>query len=127
MCLGIGLQNIVLEGKAFVYRGGVLHSPDAWADNEPLSALMSVTGLSGWVGVDFLRSLEDGSITILEINPRPTTSLVGLLEVYEPGAIAQAWLSGVAGEPTEVPVPRCFHEVRFAADGTTLGGRGPES
>ena len=58
MCLGIGLQNMGLVGKSFVYRGGVLNSPDDKADKEPLSALMSVTGLGGWVGVDFLRSHE---------------------------------------------------------------------
>ena len=127
MCLGMGRQNMVLEDKAFEYRGGILHSPAASAGKEPLEALMSVRGLNGWVGVDFVRSFEDDSITILEINPRPTTSLVGILELYEPGAIARAWLSGVTGEPTEVPRPRREHEVRFAANGTILGGRGPES
>ncbi len=123
VCLGIGRQNMALEEKAFVYRGGVLHCSDALAGNEPLSALMSVSGLSGWVGVDFLGPHEDHSITILEINPRPTTSLVGILELYEPGAIARAWLSGVAGEMAVVAIPRRCHEVRFKEDGTILGGR----
>ena len=31
----------------------------------------------GWVGVDFLLA-EDGQLTVIEINPRLTTSFVGL-------------------------------------------------
>ena len=127
ICLGIGAQNMVLEAKRFVYDGGVVQSPGPLVAHETLAALMSVRGLSGWVGVDFLQSLEDDSITILEINPRPTTSLVGILELYEPGVIARAWLSGVAGETTEVPVPRRFHKVKFTADGTILSGLGHKS
>ncbi len=51
----------------------------------------SVPGLRGFVGVDFLEGPR-GEVTVLEINPRPTTSYVGVVQLLPPGTIAGAWL-----------------------------------
>ena len=37
----------------------------------------SIAGLRGFVGVDFIWDPERRHATLLEINPRPTTSIVG--------------------------------------------------
>ena len=60
---------------------------------------MSVTGLRGFVGVDFLWDEIEAKATVLEINPRPTTSYVGLTRLLPPGCLAQSWLAA-CGEPT---------------------------
>ncbi len=41
-------------------------------------AVDAITGLRGFVGVDFIWNADERHATILEINPRPTTSYVGL-------------------------------------------------
>ena len=54
-------------------------------------------GLQGFVGVDYLVG-DRGEVTILEINPRSTTSYVGLTRLYPPGLVAGAWLEST--DPT---------------------------
>ena len=49
-------------------------------------------GSRGFVGVDFIWDTERGHATILEINPRPTTSFVGLCRLLPAGLLARAWL-----------------------------------
>jgi hypothetical protein len=61
--------------------------------------------------------------TVLEINPRPTTSLVGLVHLLPPGALARAWLDLAAGAQPALEVhgmipPGTRGGVRFSADGT---------
>jgi hypothetical protein len=43
--------------------------------------------------VDFLRAEGCHAAVVLEINPRPTTSVVGLCRLLPPGRLARAWLS----------------------------------
>ena len=52
----------------------------------------SIPGLRGFVGVDFLWDEARRQATVLEINPRPTTSCVGLTRLLPPGQLADAWL-----------------------------------
>jgi hypothetical protein len=70
------------------------------------AALACVPGLAGFVGVDFLWEPERQSATVLEINPRVTTSHVGLAHLLPPGRLARAWLAacgaiGLADAPAE--------------------------
>jgi len=67
------------------------------------------------------QSLGRGRTLILEINPRPTTSFVGLARWLGPGAIAGAWLAAFEGRPCRLPSPRSS-PVTFDADGTIHAG-----
>ena len=70
--------------------------PDALPQVQP--AVDAVEGLRGFVGVDFIWDAAARHATILEINPRPTTSCVGLCRLLPPGRLARAWLD--ACEPS---------------------------
>jgi predicted ATP-grasp superfamily ATP-dependent carboligase len=96
--LATGRQHVILAEGRFIYRGGRLPVP-ILADDRPIRhAVESVPGLRGFVGVDFVRD-DRGRATVLEINPRPTTSIVGLLHVLPPGRLASAWLRAVGDDP----------------------------
>lgn len=47
---------------------------------ELLRAIERIKGLHGYVGIDFI--LKDGEICIIEINARPTSSIIGLNKVF---------------------------------------------
>jgi predicted ATP-grasp superfamily ATP-dependent carboligase len=93
--LGVGWQRMELRRGKFVYCGGRLPAPSAFADANLRRAVESIPGLRGFVGVDFVRDDATGETTVLEINPRPTTSYVGLAHLLRPGALAEAWLVAV--------------------------------
>jgi tyramine---L-glutamate ligase len=93
------------------------------AANVSVDGRVRSLGLRGFVGVDFL--LDDrGRVTVLEINPRPTTSYVGLARLFPPGTIAGAWLAAVEGPlegtvwPDRLRLPANTPAVYFDADGT---------
>jgi predicted ATP-grasp superfamily ATP-dependent carboligase len=90
--IGIGRQNVAIEDGKFRYLGGVLPAPCPRAEALLRRAIGSVPGLRGFVGVDFLWDLARSEAVVLEINPRPTTSIVGLTRLLPPGCLARAWL-----------------------------------
>ncbi|MFI5455241.1 MAG: ATP-grasp domain-containing protein [Isosphaerales bacterium] len=96
--IGMGIQRMAVRNGRFVYRGGILPKscPRALPQIEP--AVQAVTGLRGFAGVDFIWDAKGSHATILEINPRPTTSCVGLCRLVPPGHLARAWLD--ACEPS---------------------------
>ncbi len=82
---------MVQDGR-FGYRGGRLPSP-LRVDEAPLrAAVESIPGLRGYVGVNFIWDEGRRRTTVLEINPRPTTSIVGLTRILPPGRLASAWI-----------------------------------
>jgi tyramine---L-glutamate ligase len=90
--IAIGEQHITREGEQFAYRGGRLPAPIE-VDERPLTAAVeSVPGLCGFVGVDFVWNRTRRRTTVLEINPRPTTSIVGITRLLPPGHLAAAWI-----------------------------------
>ena len=129
--LSIGRQRIeVDESGRISYLGGVIEPGLGVPPDEVLDALDSVVdalpapSLLGFVGVDYLVD-ESGRSTVLEINPRPTTSFVGLTRVFPAGTIAGAWLAAVAGPLAETGWPNRLQAARessppvaFDADGT---------
>jgi predicted ATP-grasp superfamily ATP-dependent carboligase len=115
------LQFIDLE-RAFSYRGGCVLAPGAIADRISAlgsSVLPSLDGALGFVGIDLvLGNASDGSAdVVLEVNPRLTTSYVGLRAAFN-GNLGQALLDVAAG----IPVPLEFAHVplEFRADGAVL-------
>lgn len=113
------LQHLSDDGR-FHYLGGELPIPPELADRAVklgLRAIACVPGLKGYVGVDLvLGDAADGSQDYaIEINPRLTTSYVGLraLADFNP---AEAMLRVAEGEPA--PELRWKPgRVRFTPDG----------
>jgi predicted ATP-grasp superfamily ATP-dependent carboligase len=126
--IGIGTQNLVIRQGRIEYLGGEIPDIRAVDDTSLRSAIRAVPGLRGFVGVDFVLDERTGAVTVIEINPRPTTSCVGLSEVLPSGHLARAWLAACGGPFAHRP--DTFTEladelegrqaVAFAADGTIL-------
>lgn len=122
--LGVGRQRIEIDGESRIsYQGGTIPARLDECPADVLRAVASVAGLRGFVGVDFLLG-EDGQAIILEINPRPTTSYVGLARLFPPGTIAGAWLAAMDGPlsatdwPDRLRLPSNVSPITFDADGT---------
>jgi len=94
--IATGTQRMALRDGRFSYDGGTI--PVACPDALPVlhRAVEGLAGLRGFVGVDFLWDEDRREATVLEINPRATTSVVGLCRIASPGLLAQAWLAGFA-------------------------------
>jgi tyramine---L-glutamate ligase len=128
--IGTGRQRVEVREGQFAYRGGEMPDAGGLPDHSPRHAVESVPGLLGFVGVDFLLDEGSGRVTVLEINPRPTTSYVALSWHLTPGVLARAWLDHVAGYPGEggrdlAEIVQSHARVEFAADGTIdIGGSG---
>ncbi len=123
--IGIGRQKIKILGRQFSYQGGLLPVPCGRAEATLRRAAESVVGMRGFIGVDFLWEPNLGKATVLEINPRVTTSCVGLSRLLPAGHLAAAWLAacGVAGYESDLlenlaDLVRRQSPIRFDADGT---------
>jgi predicted ATP-grasp superfamily ATP-dependent carboligase len=90
--IAIGRQQMKLRDGRFEYHGGEIPVPCPGGAAQVRAALAAIEGLAGFVGVDFIWNVQSRRATILEINPRPTTSLVGLCRLLPPGLLARAWL-----------------------------------
>ncbi len=129
--IAMGRQRMAIVDGRFLYQGGELPTPLPEAKMLLIQALDAVRGLRGFVGVDFLWNQDREQATILEINPRPTTSYVGLARVLPPGYLAETWLEAMeesgdgslkidrfAGLIGDAPA------IAFAADGSIREQRG---
>jgi predicted ATP-grasp superfamily ATP-dependent carboligase len=116
-------QHLSGDGR-FRYLGGQVPLPPELGERArrlALRAVRTVPGLLGYVGVDLvLGDAANGSRDFaVEINPRPTTSYVGLRALAQTN-LAEALLR-VAFDDLEGMAPRVvWHPggVRFRADGT---------
>jgi hypothetical protein len=110
-------QRLSNDGR-FAYLGGSLPLPPAWALRAKTLALRAVSTLVdplGYLGVDLV--LGDDNATddvVIEINPRLTTSYVGLRSAAI-GNLAAAMLAIARGEPCDLKFRR--EPVEFDADG----------
>jgi predicted ATP-grasp superfamily ATP-dependent carboligase len=75
--IGTGRQEVAIVKGQVRYLGGVLPVPCPRAEPILRRAIESVPGLRGFVGIDFLWDPARCEAVVLEINPRPTTSIVG--------------------------------------------------
>ena len=113
-------QCLSSDGR-FRYDGGELPIPPALAERAVAlgrRAVACAPGLLGYVGVDLvLGDAADGSRDFaIEINPRLTTSYVGLRALADFN-LAGAMLRAAAGDP--IPPPRWHPDrIRFRSDGT---------
>jgi hypothetical protein len=107
-------QLLSADGR-FQYQGGTLPIMPDYAERAVKlgrQAIACVPGLFGYVGVDLVLGERDVAI---EINPRLTTSYVGLRAAAETN-LAGALLDVCEGRPVEVKWKP--GTVNFAADGT---------
>ena len=123
--IAVGRQSVGIEPDGRVeYRGGLLPIRLDDAGLAPVRrAVESVPGLLGFVGVDFLRDEPTGAVEVIEINPRLTTSIVGLVRLAPPGTIARAWLALASGtnafdDGANFRAIRAAAPVWFRADGS---------
>jgi predicted ATP-grasp superfamily ATP-dependent carboligase len=124
--IAAGRQHIALCEDRFVYRGGTVPVAPRGVAEGPRRAAESVPGLRGYFGVDYLWNEATGLTTVIEINPRPTTSYVGLARWLGAGTLARAWLRVVAGFGPTAGTERSLQganprkTVTFAADGAMI-------
>jgi predicted ATP-grasp superfamily ATP-dependent carboligase len=114
--------QLLSDDGRFKYRGGELPIPAELAERAvklARRAVDCVPGLLGYVGVDLvLGDAADGSRDFaIEINPRLTTSYVGLRALAEFN-LAEAMLRAASSEPVP-PLRWKTGIVRFGPDGTT--------
>ncbi len=98
-------QNLSDDGR-FVYRGGSTPIPAhlaARAKKLALAAAATLPPAKGYLGIDIvLGSAENGSQdVVIEINPRLTTSYLGLRQACQQN-LAEAMLKWAVGEPVEL-------------------------
>lgn len=112
-------QRLSEDGR-FRYLGGrtPLESNLAWRAVKLASkAVASVPGLRGYVGVDLVLGASEPEDVIMEINPRLTTSYVGL-RALSAANLAETLLSVFQGQDAP-PVPWNQGPITFTSDGRT--------
>jgi predicted ATP-grasp superfamily ATP-dependent carboligase len=111
-------QALSSDGR-FHYLGGVLPLPAPLAQRAiTLSrrAIECVPGLLGYIGVDLVLGADDGQDRVIELNPRLTTSYLGLRALARAN-LAELMLRVARGELVAEP-PWHGGTVRFTADGS---------
>jgi len=116
-------QHLASDGR-FAYQGGELPLPedlDARARRLALRAIEALTAPLGYLGVDLvLGDADDGSQDyVIEINPRLTTSYVGLRQAMR-NNLAAAMVA--IAEGAEVPLSFRAERVDWTADGRISKG-----
>jgi predicted ATP-grasp superfamily ATP-dependent carboligase len=127
--LAIGEQSVSIQDGKFVYCGGRLPIRVPRVPRPVRGAAGSIVGLRGFVGVDFIADESFDRITVLDVNPRPTTSYVALRMLFPPGTLSRAWLTacGVGDEEAVNKLRYLKHSVRdtepiqFGANGAVEG------
>lgn len=106
-------QRLSKDGR-FRYEGGSMPLPMSLAERATklaLQAVAGIDGLAGFVGVDLVLG-DDGGDFALEINPRLTTSYLGLRQLCRQN-LAELMLRSAMGETGDAPTWR-DGEVTFA-------------
>ena len=114
LSLSLNGQEIKV-GCPFTYRGGLVpltHPAEARAFEVAQAAVGLVPGLRGYVGVDLVLAQEE--VFLMEINPRLTTSYIGLRQVLHLNLAQAIWDACRRGVlPAKAPLSG---QVAFAKD-----------
>ncbi|WP_084600856.1 ATP-grasp domain-containing protein [Methanolacinia paynteri] len=100
--LSVNRQYIEREGNRFYYRGGETPVDHPRRDEIVETAIksMNILGCQGYTGVDVIVADD---IYVVDVNPRPTTSLVGIC------AIMEEEIADILVESSKGNVPDCVH------------------
>jgi hypothetical protein len=113
--LPVCLQRLSDDGR-FRYLGGslpVLGPQARLAQEVAVRAVGCIPALRGYVGVDLVLHADGTGVTVVEINPRLTTSYVGLRAALEVNLMAV-----VIGERhEELRGPKRIRRISFTSDG----------
>lgn len=114
-------QRLSDDGR-FRYLGGVVPLPSPLRTRAQIlarRAIASVPGIFGYVGVDLVLSedAEEREDAVIEINPRLTTSYLGLRQLTVAN-LAECWLRLRRGEPVEQPLWK-EDLIEFDGDGSS--------
>jgi predicted ATP-grasp superfamily ATP-dependent carboligase len=109
---------------SIAYQGGCVE-PELAEQIPELQSLLETTLSSlggrprGWIGIDFLwdDQNDEQPLTIIEINPRLTTSFVGLCAAGAPD-LAAAIVAAALGQSFKLPEK--WDRVNFTASGETM-------
>lgn len=105
----------VHASRPFAYRGGTTpldHPLAGRAVAAALRACRALPGLRGWIGVDVV--LTDSEAVVIEVNPRLTTSYLGVRAALEENVAALALAACAGALPAP---PRARRHVRYSAAG----------
>jgi predicted ATP-grasp superfamily ATP-dependent carboligase len=97
--LTLNRQHITLTDGSFTYRGGTVpleHPLGQRAFAVAVQAVSVIPGLRGYVGVDLV--LTDDEAFVIEVNPRLTTSYIGIRQVVDLNLAEAIWLACVRDE-----------------------------
>lgn len=116
LALPAATQEVLDDGGPVSYHGGRVPLPcPAGVVDLARRAVEAVPGLLGYIGVDFVLGDQP---TLLEINPRLTTSYVGLRRLVR-GNLMQRLLAVLAGDPVP-PLELNPGSVAFRPDGSVV-------
>jgi predicted ATP-grasp superfamily ATP-dependent carboligase len=109
--LACNRQHVVVEGGRLLYVGGEVAALEALRPTlAPVAARVAAAlpGLWGYVGIDLV--ITQGGPVVLEVNPRLTTSYVGLKAALgtNPAAMVLALAEGVAPSAAVPRAPAVF-------------------
>jgi tyramine---L-glutamate ligase len=105
----------VRASRPFAYRGGTTpldHPLAGRAVEAALGACRALPGLRGWVGVDVV--LTESEAVVIEVNPRLTTSYLGVRAALDRNVAALALAACAGALPAP---PRARRHVRYTAAG----------
>lgn len=116
-------SQIFSDDGRFHYGGGIVPLPGPLtprAQRLAERAIDTIPGLRGYVGVDLVlgRSSDGSQDWVIEINPRLTTSYIGLRALAESN-LADAMLNIALGKETK-PLKWRTGQVRFHSDGRVI-------
>lgn len=114
-------QNLAADGS-FAYLGGQLPLDEPLrgrAERLALKVAEALPDCRGYIGIDIVLGSTAEFDTVIELNPRMTTSYVGLRRLAR-GNLASAMIDVAEGKMPDL----CFDPgpVEFSADGTILEG-----
>ena len=95
------------------YRGGRLPLPPTLMERATRlgkQTIACIPGLRGFVGVDLVLGQDAADDRVIEVNPRVTTSAVGLRQFHAPWSIGAYWLAACGVLP----------DARVETNGTTI-------
>ena len=113
--LTINKQFIRADGERLRYEGGyVPYSREQEADREILrisEQVITTLHGAGYVGIDFVLAEDGRTAYVVDVNPRPTTSIVGIAKVLKNYDVAELMLRakfGTLPAADDVKTEGCF-------------------